>query len=69
MAAKKPVKPASRARIAEPPAVPMTAAGTGKLAKQRFEAGVSLDKIQPHPRNQRQGDVGAIHTSIVANDF
>jgi hypothetical protein len=28
-----------------------------------------LDAIRPHPRNPRQGDIGAIHTSINANGF
>ena len=30
---------------------------------------VSPDKLKPHPRNPRQGDVGAIHTSIESNGF
>lgn len=30
---------------------------------------VSLDKLRPHPKNPRQGDVGAIHESIEANGF
>ena len=29
----------------------------------------ALDAVQPHPRNPRQGDVGAIHQSIEANGF
>jgi ParB-like chromosome segregation protein Spo0J len=28
-----------------------------------------LDAIRPHPRNPRQGDIGAIHTSINTNGF
>jgi hypothetical protein len=28
-----------------------------------------LDELRPHPDNPRQGDVGAIHTSIEANGF
>lgn len=28
-----------------------------------------LDELQPHPDNPRQGDVGAIHTSIEQNGF
>ena len=28
-----------------------------------------VDAVQPHPRNPRQGDVGAIHESIEANGF
>jgi DNA modification methylase len=30
---------------------------------------VELDKLRPHPKNPRQGDVGAIHISIEANGF
>jgi hypothetical protein len=30
---------------------------------------VELDKLKPHPKNPRQGDVGAIHGSIEANGF
>jgi hypothetical protein len=30
---------------------------------------VSVDKLKPHPKNPRQGDVGAIHVSIEANGF
>lgn len=30
---------------------------------------VGVDQIQPHPRNARQGDVGAIHESIASNGF
>lgn len=30
---------------------------------------VPLDQLSPHPRNPRQGDVGAIHESIQANGF
>ena len=30
---------------------------------------VSVDKLRPHPKNPRQGDVGAIHVSIEANGF
>src|SRR5690606_41773696 len=30
---------------------------------------VSLDKLHPHPKNPRQGDVGAIHESIEHNGF
>ena len=29
----------------------------------------AIDAVQPHPRNPRQGDVGAIHQSIEANGF
>jgi ParB-like chromosome segregation protein Spo0J len=28
-----------------------------------------IDAIKPHPRNPRQGDIGAIHTSIQTNGF
>lgn len=40
-----------------------------KQAPQRYRAGVALDELTPHPLNPRQGDVGAIHTSIEANGF
>jgi ParB-like chromosome segregation protein Spo0J len=30
---------------------------------------VALNKLKPHPKNPRQGDVGAIHVSIEANGF
>jgi DNA modification methylase len=30
---------------------------------------VSINKLKPHPKNPRQGDVGAIHVSIEANGF
>ncbi len=30
---------------------------------------VAIDAIKPHPRNPREGDVGAIHTSIDTNGF
>jgi hypothetical protein len=30
---------------------------------------VSIEKLKPHPKNPRQGDVGAIHVSIEANGF
>lgn len=29
----------------------------------------AIDAVQPHPRNPREGDVGAIHQSIEANGF
>ena len=29
----------------------------------------AIDAVQPHPRNPRQGDVGAIHQSIEVNGF
>jgi len=28
-----------------------------------------IDAVRPHPRNPREGDVGAIHESIEANGF
>jgi ParB-like chromosome segregation protein Spo0J len=28
-----------------------------------------IDALRPHPRNPRQGDIGAIHTSITVNGF
>jgi ParB-like chromosome segregation protein Spo0J len=28
-----------------------------------------IDALKPHPRNPRQGDIGAIHTSIQTNGF
>jgi len=36
--------------------------------KQEYEL-ASIGAIRPHPRNPRQGDVGAIHTSIEQNGF
>lgn len=30
---------------------------------------VALDALRPHPRNPRQGNIGAIHDSITANGF
>jgi len=30
---------------------------------------VPIKKLKPHPKNPRQGDVGAIHVSIEANGF
>ena len=30
---------------------------------------VPVDALRPHPRNPRQGDIGAIHTSIETNGF
>jgi hypothetical protein len=30
---------------------------------------IAIDAIRPHPKNPRQGDIGAIHQSIDANGF
>lgn len=30
---------------------------------------IAIDAVRPHPRNPRQGDIGAIHASIEANGF
>ena len=38
------------------------------LLEQQYEL-VPIDSIQPHPRNARQGDIGAIVESIKANQF
>lgn len=35
----------------------------------RFEAAVSVAELRKHPRNPRQGDTGAIYTSIDRNGF
>lgn len=39
-----------------------------KVVTQRYRQAL-LSELQPHPQNPRQGDVGAIHTSIEANGF
>jgi DNA modification methylase len=39
-----------------------------KIINEALES-VPLAKLTPHPRNPRQGDVGAIHQSIEANGF
>lgn len=39
-----------------------------KVVAQRYRQAL-LSELQPHPQNPRQGDVGAIHTSIEANGF
>ena len=39
-----------------------------KIINEALES-VALGKLKPHPRNPRQGDVGAIHQSIEANGF
>jgi hypothetical protein len=39
-----------------------------KIINEKTEL-VSIDKLKPHPKNPRQGDVGAIHVSIEANGF
>ena len=39
-----------------------------KIVDQTTEL-VNLADLKPHPRNPRQGDVGAIHESIEANGF
>lgn len=36
---------------------------------QRYRAKVPISELTPHPRNPRQGDVGAIHESIEANGW
>lgn len=38
------------------------------LINQQYEL-VDVDRLSPHPRNPRQGDVGAIASSIDANGF
>jgi hypothetical protein len=38
------------------------------ICEQQYEL-VPIDEIHPHPRNARQGDVGAIGLSIQANQF
>jgi hypothetical protein len=39
-----------------------------KYAEQEY-AQASVKDLRPHPKNPRQGDVGAIHESIEANGF
>lgn len=39
-----------------------------KLNSQEY-AQAKLGELKPHPRNPRQGDVGAIYQSIEANGF
>lgn len=39
-----------------------------KIAQQKYEL-VSLDRVQPHPRNPRRGSLDLIHSSIAKNDF
>lgn len=39
-----------------------------KIINQATEL-VAPEALRPHPRNPRQGDIGAIHESIVANGF
>ena len=39
-----------------------------RIINEELES-VALAKLKPHPRNPRQGDVGAIHQSIEANGF
>lgn len=39
-----------------------------RLLNQATEL-LPLDSVRPHPRNPRQGDIGAIHESITANGF
>lgn len=39
-----------------------------KYAEQEY-AQASIKDLRPHPKNPRQGDVGAIHESIEANGF
>lgn len=40
-----------------------------KTIPQRYRAKAPIVDLVPHPENPRQGDVGAIHTSIEANGF
>lgn len=40
-----------------------------KLVAHRFDPACPVDQVRPHPENVRQGDIGAIYTSIRANDF
>jgi len=39
-----------------------------KIINQAVET-APVDAVRPHPRNPRQGDIGAIHQSIEANGF
>lgn len=39
-----------------------------RTVKQEYTL-LSVDEMTPHPRNPREGDVGAIHQSIDANGF
>lgn len=39
------------------------------VINSRFAAAVPVSELRPHPRNPRQGDIGAIHQSIEHNGF
>lgn len=39
-----------------------------KIINQEHKT-VPIDTIKPHPQNPREGDIGAIHTSITKNGF
>lgn len=40
-----------------------------QVLNSRFEPAVPIDQLRKHPRNPRQGDIGAIYQSIEANGF
>jgi len=40
-----------------------------KFTPQQIEEAVPISSLSTHPKNPRQGDVGAIHQSIEANGF
>jgi hypothetical protein len=46
----------------------MSASARNDLSAQEYEL-VPIDSLNVHPRNARQGDVGAIHESITQNGF
>jgi DNA modification methylase len=46
-----------------------TASASARIADQHFDPSVPLDKLTPHPKNPRKGNVPLIAESIQANGF